>query len=123
MHASEYSKTCDLPKTGEAGAAAMEITPLRAWERIGLWRAVSLPRSLLYAPPSSFPPPCEGLGSSGAEACTCVLVSQDRPTAQRLLGGQRQESVKAQLYLKYAGIALTWKLGASWASGLEGLVV
>lgn len=55
---------------------------------------------------------------SGAEACTCVLVSQDGPTAQRLLGGQRQEGVKVQLYWKYASIALTWKLGATWASGL-----
>lgn len=117
LHASKYTKACDLPKTGESGAAAMEITPLRAWEGTGLWRAVRLPRSLLSAPPPSFPPLCEGLGSSGAEACTCVLVSQDGPTAQRLLGGQRQEGVRAQLYLRYAGIALTWKLGATWASG------
>lgn len=72
----------------------MGITPLRALK--GSQTSQEPP---LWPHPLISSPPCGDLGPYGAEACICVLVSQDGPTgsAQRFPVGRGREVVRAEL--------------------------
>lgn len=72
----------------------MGIAPLR-----GLKGSQTSQEPPLWPHPLIASPPCEGLGPSGAEACTCVLVSLDGPSgsAQRFPVSRGREGVRAEL--------------------------